>query len=263
MSTPNRNKRATKADGNTDNKKAKISVEAFVCPITKTLMVDPVAAQDGTVYERYAIERHIQVKRISGAELTSPMTNAPMGQCLIPMYQFKGLIADMVDRGEVDDELSVEWKAAEYYRKHLYDDGVGFEQAKTMASDGNPAAMNALGFAYLVGVGYQNKEAEKWYKKAADAGHVRAMAIWGHVFESNQHNQIAFTSMAAQGGSNLACLHLGLAYAKGYYGLPIDKQKAIRWLRTGLDDKACEIQDADATLKEKARNQLSELEGSE
>lgn len=48
---------------------------AFLCPITQELMVDPVATADGTVYERAAIEAWFRT-RSSGNR--SPLTNEPL-----------------------------------------------------------------------------------------------------------------------------------------------------------------------------------------
>ncbi|CAE8615705.1 unnamed protein product [Polarella glacialis] len=48
---------------------------SFCCPITQHLMGDPVAAADGHVYERAAIEEWFRASRDS---LRSPMTNLPL-----------------------------------------------------------------------------------------------------------------------------------------------------------------------------------------
>ncbi|CAE8604138.1 unnamed protein product [Polarella glacialis] len=53
---------------------------SFCCPITQHLMGDPVAAADGHVYERAAIEEWFRASRDS---LRSPMTNLPLPTVLL------------------------------------------------------------------------------------------------------------------------------------------------------------------------------------
>ena len=61
--------------------------EAFaelVCPITFSLPVDPVTAEDGNVYERSAIEDWLEKQR------KSPVTNLAMGTRLLPALRGAG-----------------------------------------------------------------------------------------------------------------------------------------------------------------------------
>ena len=55
--------------------------DEYKCPITMELIVDPVLATDGRLYEREAIEKWLQTNR------TSPVTNEPMEQQLIGSIQ--------------------------------------------------------------------------------------------------------------------------------------------------------------------------------
>merc|ERR1719482_90557 len=48
--------------------------DSFVCPISLSIMVDPVAAVDGTIYERDYMERWIRQQRQDGKAITSPVT---------------------------------------------------------------------------------------------------------------------------------------------------------------------------------------------
>ena len=48
-----------------------------MCPISYELPVDPVLAEDGNIYERECIKRHLAKKQ------TSPINNTPMGTRLI------------------------------------------------------------------------------------------------------------------------------------------------------------------------------------
>jgi hypothetical protein len=59
----------------------------FICPITHNLMIDPVSAADGHMYERRAIEEWLV------GHSTSPMTGAKLEvKMLFPNYAIRGLI---------------------------------------------------------------------------------------------------------------------------------------------------------------------------
>jgi len=69
------------------------SQSAFLCPITKEMMTDPVIASDGFTYERNAIEKWLWTKN------TSPQTNLVLAnKTLIPNHALKSMIADQVGR---------------------------------------------------------------------------------------------------------------------------------------------------------------------
>merc|ERR1712166_1442180 len=68
----------------------------FLCPITSTLMVDPVIAVDGQSYERAAITQWFG-KHARGARVLSPMTNKPLpSRALVPNLSLRKLIQDHV-----------------------------------------------------------------------------------------------------------------------------------------------------------------------
>ena len=48
--------------------------DEFICPLSKELMVDPVLAEDGNLYERQDLERYIIFKAKGGFTLKSPVT---------------------------------------------------------------------------------------------------------------------------------------------------------------------------------------------
>ena len=48
--------------------------DEFICPLSKELMVDPVLAEDGNLYERQDLERFIIFKAKGGFALKSPVT---------------------------------------------------------------------------------------------------------------------------------------------------------------------------------------------
>jgi len=58
----------------------------LVCPITQTLMVDPVSTCDGHTFERTAIERWLQTSN------RSPLTGLPLGsKALTPSHALRAL----------------------------------------------------------------------------------------------------------------------------------------------------------------------------
>ena len=66
-------------------------MENFTCPITHSVMWDPVLADDGHTYERHAIEEWL-THRPKG-QSTSPMTNLPMTDTLRPNNSLARLIS--------------------------------------------------------------------------------------------------------------------------------------------------------------------------
>ena len=66
--------------------------DAFVCPITSEVMDWPVVAEDGHSYERAAIAEWL------ARNARSPLTNAPMGQGLVPNTTLRKAIAEWRER---------------------------------------------------------------------------------------------------------------------------------------------------------------------
>lgn len=93
--------------GGSDAPAGKVSVPRAVvekvlagyrCPITLNLLVDPVVAQDGHIYERDALEHWFQAKK------TSPVLGAPMGTCVTPVLAVRETIDELVAKaGLLDD----------------------------------------------------------------------------------------------------------------------------------------------------------------
>jgi len=76
-------------------------IEHHKCPITHQLLVDPVVAEDGHVYERRALETWLVTKR------TSPTTNRPMGCAVVPALSARQTVSDLVEEGMLDTETSL------------------------------------------------------------------------------------------------------------------------------------------------------------
>lgn len=76
-------------------------IEQCKCPISHQLLVDPVMAEDGVIYERKCIERWLREKR------TSPATNTPMGRALVPALAARQTVGSLVEDGLVDCDTSL------------------------------------------------------------------------------------------------------------------------------------------------------------
>jgi hypothetical protein len=77
--------------------------DAFICPITMSIMREPVVAQDGHTYEKSAIVRWLRVSE----RATSPKTNLEMGSLLIENRTLKNMIADFLAKQRGDSTESV------------------------------------------------------------------------------------------------------------------------------------------------------------
>jgi len=70
------------AEASEEGSAARALVEAppamFLCPITHTLLTDPVVCSDGFTYEREAVVRWVQAERERGRKVTSPATNTQL-----------------------------------------------------------------------------------------------------------------------------------------------------------------------------------------
>ena len=84
-------------------------LEEHRCPITLELMVDPVAAPDGRLYEREAITRWLDTtNRVVVGR--SPATNDMMVGELIPIHPVRNAIEALVKGGCVEPEDEAPWQ---------------------------------------------------------------------------------------------------------------------------------------------------------
>ena len=85
-----------------DNKRLRSAIEQvadeYICPISQELPIDPVMAEDGQIYERTEIQRHIEQR---ADNLRSPMTNEAMGTKLLPSAQTRSMIRTLVRTGAI------------------------------------------------------------------------------------------------------------------------------------------------------------------
>ncbi|CAB9529849.1 Sel1 domain protein repeat-containing protein [Seminavis robusta] len=233
----------------------KSAADDLICPISLELPWDPVTAEDGRVYEREYIEEHI--KKNPG-NLTSPITREKMGTQLFPAIQHHNTIETLVEFGVIDGDLAAKWK-----------EKVEMEELLKKAAAGNGEAMHSVAVNYSYGDhGFvqHDKLAFHWYKRAHEAGNVKAKATVGqhYLLGSGVARQqllgLFYLTDAASQGSNFAAYELGMTFANGLYGLSVDKTEAIRWLEKSLGN--CPHKHLCEDSKSEAQQKLDELKSS-
>lgn len=240
-------------------KNGKSVADDLVCPITLELPWDPVTAEDGRVYERLAIEKHIKARQ--GRQVQSPITNAPMGKKLYPAPQHKNTIETLVESGVIKGELAKQWKKK-------IEEKEAMEELLKKAESGDGEAQERLALNYEFGWnGFveDKKLAYTWYRKAHDLGQLYATANLGYmlntgtgVAECNKQGN-HYVGLAAGRGSAFAAIQLGLSFAYGRHGLPVDTKEAIHWLKKSLSDDLPSDR-LNQTYRDWARAKLQELE---
>ena len=236
-------------DGDVDEDIAR----TFTCPITYELPVDPVTALDGFVYERSAIEEFF--KNRQGTKLLSPMTNMPLrGKKLVPAIQQKNQIQTMIDKGVLQGDLVEPWIEKTKAKKKV-------DTLLKQARGGDVNAMVRAALLYengLDGVSVDFEEAFFWFEKASQAGSILGTASIGDMLcegigvPVSYEEGLEYTRSAAKEGSDYANYNLGMAYANGLYGLPVDSSKAIKKLEKCLSPD-CVYQDMNDEYNELAQ----------
>ena len=202
--------------------------EAFaelVCPITQSLPIDPVTAEDGNVYERHAIADWLKKNK------RSPLTNVAMGDRLLPALKVKNLIRAMVKSGAITGVKADAWQA-------MFKEEENVEEWRRRAEAGEGWAMYNMGGSYDKGRGLPKDatQALAWFRRADAAGHAGGTGALG-VFiaagyggaTASAHKGAALMAEAAGRGSQMACANLGKAFAEGHWGFPKDPAMARRW----------------------------------
>lgn len=134
----------------------------------------------------------------------------------------RGSAAAMVDAGLLLWEMGKKAEAVELYR--------------AAAELGDPAGQCNLGLSFLQVEPPNNKEAVKWFYRAAFTGHVRAqysLALClqqGRGVECNRVKAAKWYLKAAEGGSTRAMYNTALCYLSGE-GITRNYQEARKWMK--------------------------------
>ena len=73
-------------------------VDEYLCPITQELPLDPVLAEDGRIYERWAIMEWL------GNQQRSPSTGMAMGTMLVGSPQVRNTLETLVKSGTINGD---------------------------------------------------------------------------------------------------------------------------------------------------------------
>ncbi|CAB9519368.1 SAM and U-box domain-containing protein 1 [Seminavis robusta] len=208
----------------------------LICPITRELPWVPVIAADGRTYEKEAIETYFKTQREKGLTVKSVITNEPMSDTLIPAPHIKSLIVTLIENQAIQGDVVEFWheKAQQVKQK---------ESLLQRANDGDSEAMYAVAVYCKGGIkGFQKDPqlACEWYRKSHEAGNVKGTAglgvafVKGSTITKSQQLGIHYLTVAATAGSDFAALELGLAFANGRIGVPVNEKEAIFWLQKSL-----------------------------
>lgn len=218
-------------------------VKEYVCPIALELPVDPVTAEDGRVYNRADIQKHIdnsKRKKDDGSEefeyrgLKSPMTKEPMGPNLFPAIQVRNCIRALIDSGAIEgDEGNVDqWKEVDDW--------------KTKAESGHPGEMVGMANAYYNGKYGLIKDAAKgymWITKAADLDYIPAIGRQGYCrlrgsgTERNRVEGGTLIGIAAARGDSESQYNLAFLCYSGSNGYTKNFRMAKYWLHEAISNK--------------------------
>ena len=86
-------------------------LSSVTCPISQALVVDPVMAEDGAIYERDQITKWLSSNK------RSPVTNAAMGGNLVAAQNTRSLVESLLESENVDDDAAAAWHAASARKK--------------------------------------------------------------------------------------------------------------------------------------------------
>ena len=65
------------------------AIHNYICPINRSLMMDPVTAEDGHNYDRRNIEMWIACRQDAGDAAISPVSRESMGSSLTPNLELR------------------------------------------------------------------------------------------------------------------------------------------------------------------------------
>ena len=111
MPKPAKRARTAEDAGASGQKLASAVLSSVTCPISQALVVDPVMAEDGAIYERDQITKWLSSNN------RSPVTNAAMGARLVAAQNTRSLVESLLESENVDDDAAAAWHAASARKK--------------------------------------------------------------------------------------------------------------------------------------------------
>ena len=111
MPKPAKRARTGAEEGASGQKLASAVLSSVTCPISQALVVDPVMAEDGAIYERDQITKWLSSNN------RSPVTNAAMGPRLVAAQNTRSLVESLLESESVDDDAAAAWHSASARKK--------------------------------------------------------------------------------------------------------------------------------------------------
>ena len=131
---------------------------------------------------------------------------------------------EQIDHWSAERDFPALKRAYELYERCPVE---GFEHLKELADAGSPMSMWYVAHAYQVGNGCHKDltEAEKWYRRAANAGSIIALHNLGHLYLVRERFDDAWRSFrfAAAAGFSPSMLQLGRMH---FLGIGVEKDIA-------------------------------------
>ena len=226
--------------------------DTFVCPITMEYVFSPVIAEDGRVYEEWALKEWME--KDESPTFKSPATGVNIGKAVVHSLQIRQSIEHAINSGAVDAKKASAWKRTLKEEKE-------FESLKKAAEEGDLNAISRLGFYYRDGRGgkpVNMVEAIKWFQKAAERDEPQATTALGvlHINgkgvakDVSKGIELLFKSADLKDGSEHACAILGESYAKGILGMSKNMSIAMQYYGKM---KKCKNRDSISLYRKRAR----------
>jgi len=257
------NNELTNSDQGSEAKRQKQSVESdLICPITHELPFDPVHAEDGSLYERKAIEEYFATTTKFERKVRSPIKGVMIGTSIFAAPHIKNTIEGLISNDVITGDLANKWKERAKEKKSA-------EDLIKDAENGNKHAMYELGKHYFYGKkGFKedSKEAYEWFKKANAKGSVMGMAregaclLHGFGVEKDEVTGMLYLGMAERDGSDFAAFAIGF-YLFNKKQCPNKKMMACKMLEKVLSGNYTHKHLSDAG-KEEAKTLLDQLQSS-
>jgi hypothetical protein len=138
------------------------AITHLICPITHTLPIIPVTAEDGQLYDKAAITKWFERSTLS------PITKKVIGKKLLLNLQVQNYIRSIVTSGAVSYTFADKWYEQIEKEKREQRKRDNMNKYLQLAEGGDAEAMYKLGEIYT---SYDNDEmAFQWYLKAITAG---------------------------------------------------------------------------------------------
>ena len=214
---------------------------ACALAVLQVLLFSPVTAEDGNLYEEYAIKRIIENSPHED-KVKSPVTNELMGKKLLPSRGIKNHIQCLLECDIIEGDMADEWWCM-FFEKEEFDD---LCQQASEGREMSPSAMVRLAEFYMdgnedAGIPKDWAKAAKIYENLHDMGNPRGTALLGEMLykgqitPSNVQKGISYLTMAAENKSDIGAYNLAKVFHKPRAGLAADIDEARKHYELAIE----------------------------